>query len=127
MDLMKNDDSPYNIGTDEAAVKLGLTTRSVRRLARQRVLDGHLETTSLGRQWFFSEVSIKSLIEAREEKRRKEKRHQATQETLGRTTSDMSEDSPGQPRTTKGMSKVVRPKVSFAASSGLLFRSRDGL
>lgn len=96
-------ESLYEIGTDEAAAKLGLSSRSVRRLGEKGILEGKVEVTSVGKQWFFKKESLDSLIAAREEKLRKEERHRVAQDTLGhdrrqpRTTEDMTEPVPTRP------------------------------
>ncbi len=99
MILMK--ESPYEIGTDEVAVKLGLSPRSVRRLGEKNILEGRVEITSTGKQWFFSRESVGSLIKIYEAKREKEERH--------RTAKDAFTDVPGQPRTTEDTSEASRP------------------
>ena len=99
MILMK--ESPYEIGTDEVAAKLGLSPRSVRRLGEKNILEGRVEITSTGKQWFFSRESVGSLIKIYEAKREKEERH--------RTAKDAFTDVLGQPRTTEDTTEAIRP------------------
>ena len=40
-------ESSYEIGTDEVAVKLGLSSRSVRRLGEKGILEGQVEITAM--------------------------------------------------------------------------------
>jgi len=101
MILMK--ESPYEIGTDEVAAKLGLSPRSVRRLGEKNILEGRVEITSTGKQWFFSRESVGSLIKIYEAKREKEERH--------RTAKDAFTDVPGQPRTTEDTTEASRPPL----------------
>ena len=101
MILMK--ESPYEIGTDEVAVKLGLSPRSVRRLGEKNILEGRVEITSTGKQWFFSRESVESLVSSYEAKRQKEERH--------RTAKDAFTDVPGQPRTTEDTTEASRPPL----------------
>jgi len=119
MILMK--ESSYEIGTDEVAVKLGLSPRSVRRLGEKNILEGRVEITSVGKQWFFSRESVESLVSSYEAKRQKEERH--------RTAKDAFTDVPGQPRMTEDTSEASRPpplsdekRVEFL--QGLLERER---
>ena len=101
----------YKIGTEEAGFKLGVSSRSVRRLAQQGALDGSLQTTSKGKQWFFTEASLESLIEARKERSENQKRHQAVKDTIGQNNGQLqkSEDSRGQPETTEDTSELDPP------------------
>jgi len=99
MILMK--ESPYEIGTDEVAVKLGLSPRSVRRLGEKNILEGRVEVTSVGKQWFFSRESVESLVSSYEAKRQKEERH--------RTAKDAFAGVLGRPRTTEDTSEASRP------------------
>jgi len=92
---------PYEIGTDEVAIKLGLSPRSVRRLGEKNILEGRVEITSVGKQWFFSRESVESLVSSYEAKRQKEERH--------RTAKDAFTGVPGQPRTTEDTSEASRP------------------
>lgn len=85
--------SPYEIGTDEAAAKLGLSPRSVRRLGEKGILTGRVEITSVGKQWFFKTESVESLIRAREEKLKREERNRIAKGTIGHV--------PGHPRTSE--------------------------
>jgi len=94
-------ESSYEVGTDEVAVKLGLSPRSVRRLGEKGILKGKVEITSIGKQWFFSRESVESLVSSYEVKRQKEERH--------RTAKDTFADVPGQPRTTEDTSEASRP------------------
>ncbi len=94
------EESHYEIGTDEAAVKLGLSPRSVRRLGEGKILEGKLEKTSTGKQWFFKTESVESLVEAREAKRQKEERHRTARDTFGNV--------PGQPKPTEDTAEVSR-------------------
>lgn len=93
-------ESPYEVGTDEVAAKLGLSSRSVRRLGEKGILEGKVETTSVGKQWFFSGESVESLIKAYEVKRQKEERHRTARDTFGNV--------PGQPQPTEDTTEVVR-------------------
>ena len=99
MNSMK--ESSYEIGTDEVAVKLGLSPRSVRRLGEKNILEGRVEITSVGKQWFFSRESVESLVSSYEAKRQKEERH--------RTAKDAFAGVLGQPRTTEDTSEASRP------------------
>ena len=101
MILMK--ESPYEIGTDEVAAKLGLSPRSVRRLGEKNILEGRVEITSTGKQWFFSRESVGSLIKIYEAKREKEERH--------RTAKDAFTGVPGQPRMTEDTTEASRPPL----------------
>ena len=92
--------SEFEIGTDEAAAKLGLSPRSVRRLGEKRILEGRIEITSVGKQWFFKTESVESLVKAREAKLVKEERHRIAQDTLGHGR--------GQPRTSEDIAEAVR-------------------
>lgn len=92
--------SEFEIGTDETAVKLGLSPRSVRRLGEKGILEGKIEITSVGKQWFFKTESVESLVKAREAKLAKEERHRTAQDTLGHDR--------GRPQTTEVMTEAVR-------------------
>ena len=91
-------ESTYEIGTDEVAIKLGLSPRSVRRLGEKNILEGRVEITATGKQWFFSRESVGSLIKVYEAKREKEERH--------RTAKDTFINVPGQPRTSEDTSEA---------------------
>jgi len=93
-------ESSYEVGTDEVAVKLGLSPRSVRRLGEKNILEGKVEITSIGKQWFFSRESVESLVSSYEAKRQKEERH--------RTAKDAFAGVPGRPRTTEDTSEASR-------------------
>ena len=96
-------ESLYEIGTDEAAAKLGLSSRSVRRLGEKGILEGKVEITSIGKQWFLKKERLDSLVAAREEKLRKEERHRVAQDALGhdpiqpRKAEDTTEPVPTRP------------------------------
>ena len=98
--MISMEESHYEIGTDEAAVKLGLSPRSVRRLGESKILEGRIEKTSTGKQWFFKAESVESLAKARDEKRQKEERHRTAKDAFG--------DVSGQPELTGDKTDAVR-------------------
>ena len=94
------EESPYEIGTDEVAVKLGLSSRSVRRLGEKGILEGRVEITSVGKQWFFVGESVESLAKAYEVKRQKEERHRTARDTFTNVL--------GQPKPTEDTTEASR-------------------
>jgi len=100
--LISMKESSYEIGTDEVAVKLGLSPRSVRRLGEKGILEGRVETTSVGKQWFFSRESVESLAKAYEVKRQKEERHRTAKDAFNFSNVH------GQPKSTEDTSEVSR-------------------
>ena len=98
----------YTLSTDEAAARLGLSTRHVRRMATAEILKARQESTRQGRQWFFNEDDVERLRSMREEMRPKEERHEVVKETFGR----VAEDDRGQPRSSEDMSDDDLTRVS---------------
>ena len=99
------DREEYKITTKEASIRLGVTTRTVTRYPKEGLLVGKLQRTLVGKEWFFTEDSLESLIKTRKEQRGKKKRLQTTKDTLSQNDSQLQKpkDVQRQPEPTKVM------------------------
>lgn len=98
----------YTVGTEEAALKLGLSPRQVRRLGAQGILEGKKQATSTGHRWFFDARNVDLYAERLRERREREDRRRTAKDVLAedrgspRKSEDASADGPGRPTVASG-------------------------
>ena len=116
------DKEEYKITTKEASKRLGVTIRTVTRYPKQRKLDGNLQRTSVGKEWFFTEDSLESLIKTREEQK---KRLQIAKDTLSQNDGQLQKpkDVQGQRESTKVVSE---PDEKWVGLYKKLFEDEQG-